>query len=122
VFDRSRPFPAGSKWRQKLSPAEKARVAATDARLRIETQALNAGIALPVRPRRSRAKPKPAGDAEMTTLRDFIVQHGRDIAPMLARSHDETQWLAVARAYRDVLNGVVGAHERWNRILIELGM
>jgi hypothetical protein len=122
VFDHSRPFPAGSKWRQKLSPAERSRVAATDARLRIETQALNAGVALPVRPRRSRVKVKPVTEAEIVVLRDFIVQHGRDIAPMLARSHDEKQGLAVARAYRDLLNGVTGAHERWRRVLIELGM
>jgi hypothetical protein len=119
MFDHSRPPPAGSKWRQRLTPAERARIEATDKRMRIEIQT---GVALPAQPRRSRAKPKPVTEAEMSGLRDFIVQHGRYIAPMLARSHNEKQGLAVARAYRDLLNGVAGAHERWNRILTELGM
>jgi len=118
VFDHSRPFPAGSKWRQKLSSAERARIEATDKRMRIEIQT---GVALPAPPRRSKARPTPVSDAEMAELRAFLGEHGRAIAHMLARARNEPQRVALVRAYRDVVNGVAGAYERWGRLSAELG-
>ena len=124
MFDHSRAPAAGSKWRQ-VTGGDLARADATDKRLRIETQALRAGVALPVSPRRSRAKsvspgPAPSSKDEIAGLRALLSQHGREIAPLLVRAVGEDQQLRLARGFRDVLNGVPDAHERWIVLLREL--
>ena len=124
MFDHSRAPAAGSKWRQ-VTGEHLARVDATDKRLRIETQAIRAGVALPVSPRRSRAKSVglgPPSKDEIAGLWAFLSQHGREIAPLLARAGGEDQQLRLARGFRDILNGAPGAHERWMVLLRELGI
>lgn len=122
MFDHSRAPAAGSKWRQ-VTASQQARADATDRRLHLETQALAAGVALPVRVRRSRAKPGspvPSSKHEIAGLRAFLALHGREIAPLLARAGGEDQQLRLARCFRDLRSGVPDAHERWIGLLREL--
>ena len=122
MFDHSRAPSASSKWRQ-VTGEHLARVDATDKRLHLETQALSAGVALPVRVRRSRAKPGapvPSSKHEIAGFWAFVALHGREIAPLLARAGGEDQQLRLARCFRDLRNGAPGAHERWIDLLREL--
>ena len=125
MFDKSKPPAAGSKWRRALTAGKRARADATDQRLRVATAALEAGLPPPVQQRRSRVKPTAharANPDETAALWAFLGDHGRDIALLLARTRNEAEQLAVARAYREVLNGSAGGHDRWVRTLCDLGL
>jgi hypothetical protein len=122
MWDLSSVPAAGSKWRR-VTAAQQARADATDKRLRLETQALEAGSALPVQSRRIRDRPSvlvPPVKAEIAGLWAFLSRHGREIAPLLARAANEDQQLRLARSFRDLRSGATGAYERWVIVLREL--
>jgi hypothetical protein len=123
MFDQSRIPAAGSKWRTLMSSEARARADATGGRLALETAALEAGLPVPVRARRGRAKPKapvPPSIDETAVLWAFLAGHGWEIAPLLARAADEDQQLRLARGFRDLRSGATGAFERWVIVLREL--
>ena len=122
MFDKSTPPARGSKWRR-VTAEEQARAEVTGRRLCLDTQVLEAGGALPVRVRRSRAAPRPLvppDSGEIAGMWAFLSIHGREIAPLLGRVGSEVQQLRLARAYRDIKWGVPGANGRWISLLREL--
>ena len=108
-----------------MTADQRARADATEKRLRLATAALEAGLPPPVQERRSRVEATargPVSPAERAALWAFLGDHGRDIAHLIARAGDEAEQLAVARAYREVLNGSVGCHDQWVRTLHTLDL
>jgi hypothetical protein len=124
MFDHSRAPAAGSKWRR-VTAEELARAGATEKRLGLETQVLEAGAAPPIRVRRRVAKPKgpvASSTVQNAALWSFLAEHGRDIASLLVRTEGEDQQLALAQSYRDLRDGTPDAHDRWISLLRELDL
>jgi hypothetical protein len=125
MWDFSRPKPATSKWRR-VTAEELARQVRTGAAIQRKINVLEAGGTVLVQ-RRNRHKASdrqtaPVHEDEAAGLRVFLSVHGRDIHILLQRAESDQQQLQIARAYRDVILAVPGAHVAWVKLVGRLSL